>query len=121
MRFYSKKENGFYDNTIHETLPDDAVEITDNEYVELLDGQASGKIIIADDYNNPILIDRPAPSNDELATQARYQRNKLLSECDWTQLPDNKADKAWKVYRQALRDITSQEGFPSNIDWPVSP
>lgn len=51
----------------------------------------------------------------------RQERNRLLSESDWTQTPDATADKqAWLVYRQALRDITTQTD-PINIVWPVPP
>lgn len=48
----------------------------------------------------------------------RAERNKLLADCDWTQLPDASADAAaWAVYRQALRDIATQTD-PFNIVWP---
>ena len=48
----------------------------------------------------------------------RAERNKLLAECDWTQLSDAPVDAAaWATYRQALRDITSQAN-PFNIVWP---
>ena len=48
----------------------------------------------------------------------RAERNKLLADCDWTQLPDASADAAaWATYRQALRDITTQAN-PFNIVWP---
>ena len=48
----------------------------------------------------------------------RAERNKLLADCDWTQLPDASADAAaWVTYRQALRDITTQAN-PFNIVWP---
>lgn len=51
----------------------------------------------------------------------RQERNRLLSESDWTQTPDATADKqAWLVYRQALRDITTQTD-PINIVWPIPP
>lgn len=51
----------------------------------------------------------------------RNKRNKLLSESDWTQARDLVLpnDSAWTAYRQALRDITLQEGFPFNVEWPV--
>ena len=57
------------------------------------------------------------------AAQMRSQRNRMLAECDWTQLSDSpEANKAaWATYRQALRDITKQAGFPWDIEWPVSP
>ena len=54
-------------------------------------------------------------------TVVRAERNKLLADCDWTQLPDASADAAaWAVYRQALRDITDQSD-PFNIQWPTMP
>ena len=57
-----------------------------------------------------------------LAAEARAQRNTLLAASDWTQVADAPVDQAaWATYRQALRDITSQEGFPEAITWPVAP
>jgi hypothetical protein len=54
--------------------------------------------------------------------EVRHQRNDLLSACDWTQLPDSPADhEAWAAYRQALRDVTAQEGFPWDVVWPEAP
>lgn len=51
----------------------------------------------------------------------RSNRNLLLQESDWTQLPDSPADKtAYEVYRQQLRDVTTQSD-PFNIVWPVKP
>lgn len=59
---------------------------------------------------------------DSLAASARAQRNRLLAETDWTQVLDAPVDRtAWATYRQALRDISSQEGFPSVITWPLKP
>ena len=52
----------------------------------------------------------------------RADRNKRLADCDWTQLPDAPVDaQAWATYRQALRDITAQAGFPWDVQWPVAP
>ena len=51
----------------------------------------------------------------------RSQRNRLLAESDWTQLPDAPVDaEAWAEYRQALRDITNQPD-PFAIVWPQTP
>lgn len=55
-------------------------------------------------------------------TQREYQeivlRDSLLEESDWTQMPDSPLSEerkgAWAEYRQELRDITKQEGFPNN-------
>lgn len=52
----------------------------------------------------------------------RETRNDLLKDSDWTQLPDSHADKVtWATYRQELRDVPSQSGFPNNINWPKKP
>ena len=53
--------------------------------------------------------------------EVRQQRNQLLTDCDWTQLPDAPVDAAiWATYRQALRDIT-QQSDPFNLTWPQKP
>lgn len=52
----------------------------------------------------------------------RQKRNKLLAGSDWTQLADAPVDKTvWATYRQALRDVPAQAGFPWDIQWPVEP
>jgi len=63
------------------------------------------------------------PSDELLAKQARSDRSILLQASDWTQLPDvpQTLKDAWATYRQALRDITVQSGFPRNIVWPTQP
>jgi hypothetical protein len=62
---------------------------------------------------------------DLLARNARDERDQKLSECDWTQLPDSPLDnntkESWATYRTALRDITNQAEFPTNIIWPTAP
>jgi hypothetical protein len=67
----------------------------------------------------------PTMSQEEiqqLGTGARSDRNRLLTESDWTQVLDAPVDQnACAIYRQALRDIPQQEGFPTSIDWPVKP
>ena len=63
-----------------------------------------------------------AMKDAEQAANVRSTRNSMLKDCDWTQIADSTADKeAWATYRQALRDITAQAGFPWTIDWPVAP
>ena len=60
--------------------------------------------------------------DEEKAGQVRAERNGLLTASDWTQVADAPVDKAaWATYRQALRDVTGQEGFPWTIDWPTQP
>jgi len=46
----------------------------------------------------------------------------LLKESDWTQVADAPVDQsAWADYRQALRDVPQQEGFPQEVVWPNPP
>lgn len=62
---------------------------------------------------------RPA---DEIAAEVRFKRDRLLAESDWTQVADAPVDQtAWATYRQALRDIPQQAGFPENVTWPDEP
>lgn len=61
MYFYDKSTNGFYIDGFHK-IPNGAIEITEETYRTLLDGQASGKKIIANKQGNPILVD-PQPSD----------------------------------------------------------
>jgi hypothetical protein len=59
---------------------------------------------------------------DAQAADIRSQRNTLLAQSDWTQLADSPADQqAWAAYRQQLRDIPAQAGFPQSINWPSQP
>jgi hypothetical protein len=59
---------------------------------------------------------------EQQAKQLRIERNLMLANCDWTQISDATVDKAvWATYRQALRDVTTQTGFPWTITWPDAP
>lgn len=59
------------------------------------------------------------------ASSVRKIRNNLLSESDWTQLNNSPLEEdkknSWRSYRQCLRDISSQVGFPWKINWPLKP
>ena len=63
-----------------------------------------------------------AGANDRAAAEVRTERDAKLTQSDWTQVADAPVDKAaWATYRQALRDIPSQAGFPNEVTWPVEP
>ena len=77
-------------------------------------------------YTNYVAVDLPPEActalDDQQAAAVRTDRNSRLAACDWTQVADAPVDKAaWATYRQELRDITSQPGFPWEITWPVAP
>lgn len=61
----------------------------------------------------------------QILNEIRDLRNRLLLESDWTDLPNSPLSETkkqeWLDYRQELRDITLQSGFPDNIIWPVKP
>ena len=65
--------------------------------------------------------------DDMAAKTRRGERDTLLANSDWTQMPDSalsdEVKAAWATYRQALRDITSHASFPhlADSDWPVAP
>lgn len=60
-----------------------------------------------------------------VSNDVRIKRDEKLAACDWTVLTDSPLTTAkkteWKTYRQALRDITSAEGFPHDVTWPSEP
>jgi hypothetical protein len=60
---------------------------------------------------------------DSQAHRVRVNRTLRLQASDWTQGKDiaNEVSTAWATYRQALRDVPSQEGFPWNVTWPETP
>ena len=106
--------------------------------VEQLDGKWYTKYILG-----PVFADTPATdttpaqtaaeqetayraSKDaEQAKNVRASRDSKLKDCDWTQLDDtplsNTVKATWAIYRQALRDVTTQAGFPQTITWPDAP
>jgi hypothetical protein len=85
--------------------------------VEQVDGRWFTKYSVAD------LDDEAKAAKDaEQAKAVREQRNQKLKDTDWTQVADAPGDKAaWATHRQALRDITSQAGFPWTVNWPAQP
>lgn len=86
-------------------------------------------------YVDPVLVNgvwmegwviTPASSEEiaqrtaDMAQNVRSERDALLAQCDWTQLPDSPADKPrWAAYRAKLREVTDQPGFPTNVVWPT--
>lgn len=64
----------------------------------------------------------PVGNIEDLANQIRSERGNLLIASDWTQVADAPVDKAaWATYRQALRDVPTQAGFPWEVTWPTQP
>lgn len=61
-------------------------------------------------------------ATENKSTEMRALRNALLSESDWSQVADAPVNKAkWAEYRQSLRDVPAQPGFPWSVTWPALP
>jgi hypothetical protein len=85
--------------------------------VEQIDGIWYTKYSVSD-----MDADTIAAKDAEQAKAMRDQRNTKLAESDWTQLADSTVDKAaWAAYRQELRDVPAQTGFPWEVTWPTQP
>ncbi len=62
------------------------------------------------------------PRIEVVTEKVRLLRNNLLANTDWTQVNDAPVDKVvWATYRQALRDLPTQSGFPNQVVWPTKP
>jgi len=103
---------------------------TDFDEAKTVDLQSSGGL--ADEaYLRRTLEFYGYPVGDELLTDedraeaARKKRDQLLSDTDYLLMPDYPLEaaelEAVKTYRQALRDVPEQAGFPSAIEWPSKP
>jgi hypothetical protein len=106
--------------------------------VEQIDGKWFTKHVLG-----PIFTDRPATETEPAQTAAeqeaaykaqkdaeqskamREQRSQKLKETDWVVVKHLERNEnipgAWEVYRQALRDVPTQQGFPWNVTWPEEP
>jgi hypothetical protein len=63
-----------------------------------------------------------ASAAEKASAGTRAERDRLLAASDWTQVKDATVDQAaWAAYRQALRDLPQQSGFPQNVVWPSKP
>jgi hypothetical protein len=77
--------------------------------------------------NNELIEKEPVISAEVKYRVAKEKRNLLLTDSDWTDTLSSKTRlgddlyNAWQAYRQALRDLTKQEGFPQNVVWPTKP
>lgn len=79
------------------------------------------------DYDSKTWVD-PLPPEKRYSMECNKvltERNKLLYQSDWTQIPNNplpfEKQQEWNAYRQQLRDITTQENYPYKVDWPIQP
>lgn len=125
--FYSASTCGFYTPDINPVIPADAVEITEEYYQSLLEGQSNGLQIVADTQGYPIHI-TPAP-RAPTAEQNQQKASRLLYNTDWTAISDmglptasprltNQAE--FIAYRQEIRQIAVYP-LAGELIWPTLP
>ncbi|ELE6492482.1 tail fiber assembly protein [Enterobacter hormaechei] len=130
--YFSESELGFYCDEVNESMPVDAVEISEDVYLSLLEGQSKGKFISADSAGTPVLTDPPEPTQVELVAQAEDKRTTLMEEANASITPlQDAADldiatdeemeslRAWKRYRVLLNRVDTSK--VPDIEWPDKP
>lgn len=83
--------------------------------------EADYQLALSEAWQGEVTVEEVPETADEI----RARRDRLLAATDWAVLPDSPLDgtsqTALKAYRQALRDVPQQEGFPGTITWPEMP
>jgi hypothetical protein len=110
-------------NALTKALDTLEIVVKDNTYYQLIKYDSDNQWHTIDDLTaeQKQIYDQAVIDYD--GKQVRLQRNIKLSETDWTQaedIPQTTRD-LWKPYRQALRDLTNQSGFPYDVVWPEKP
>ena len=114
--------NGWYESSIHSTIPEPNIEVPEIVYRQLSSQQRIGQVITVVDGKAE--LSSPA---DRVLTwdDIKRQRDGLLLKSDWSQTIDAPItpdiQKAWQVYRQALRDIPETYTNVADVVWPTPP
>jgi hypothetical protein len=129
------------------TAPENAIMLqkTENELIKLYDGDVINSYVEVDTLELVNFPEQPSkfhtwnwetkqwqePENyqqllfNEAAGKVKQERQRLLATTDWTDTVSASTRlenyNAWQFYRQQLRDITTQEGYPFNVIWPTQP
>ena len=130
--FYSQKENGFF--TDLNKAPSDAVEITTDEWLLLLDGQDNGMKIVSNQEGYPVLTEQPPLSKENLIALVELKKRKLINEANEHMNSRQRTGKAaigrlkgeelaqynlWLDYLDAL-ELVDPSSAP-DIEWPTPP
>lgn len=128
-KYFSIRSSGFYTGELREsydkagTWPNDAVEVSDADEISIRAAISKKETIshtLAGWVFKPYMR-----SDDEFAQDCRKKRDDLLAACDYMAMSDYPLTPSAKGelinYRQALRDVTTQAGFPADPVWPATP
>lgn len=107
--------------------PKDAEDVRDLKLETVTDefGQEIQQVVIDEELRAARIAEDALAADESKTRQMRQQRDALLAQCDWTQLPDSPLSEAkkseWQTYRQALRDLPANITDIDNIVWPTKP
>lgn len=132
-KYYSPSINGFYSFEINGTsIPEDAVEITDEAWLNLLKEQSEGKVIAAGENGMPLANDAPPLTSAQLIEIAESQKALLMAQATVAIAPlqdavdldeatdsENTQLTAWKKYRVLLNRVNTS--MAPDITWPNKP
>ncbi|MBI6657272.1 phage tail protein [Pseudomonas carnis] len=134
MLYYARTTGGFYDDEVHQSIPADAVKITQDQRAALLIGEAAGRKISSDTKGFPVLVNREPPSDEILIAQARQWRDTEIDSLNWLRERHRDEVDAGRTttltaaqfgelidYIQQLRDWPASGGFPKTDARPAAP
>lgn len=111
----------FAENITEENREEETVYFYDEYQIETKN-RPTLKISVEKNFDSWMAKAKQAET-DVLAAEIRRKRNSMISETDYFFLTDREIDAetkaALEAYRQELRDITDQKGFPYNVKWPI--
>ncbi|MBK5299728.1 MULTISPECIES: tail fiber assembly protein [Gammaproteobacteria] len=120
--YFSEQTAGFYDPKIHRTMPDDAVEVTRETYLELLAARSAGLLVKLDEGGAPIIVGPPEPSAELIASAEREWRDIAISQVQWLinrHRDEVELDLATTLTAAQFSELLAY--VQSLRDWPVSP
>lgn len=111
--------DGAVEFLVEATVNGQAFDEITHTYVESKEDDINEACRVWLDSNTPTAFVEYQPDDEELALKVRKERDDLLAATDWWAVQDRTMTEAERQYRQALRDITTQQGFPHEVEWPT--
>ena len=112
-----EKLKGWYCDDVHDTIPTPNIEVTEEVWRKAIQDNVNA-------YVGDTFVYKDFRTTEQKTSDKREYRDMLLKESDWTQFGDSPLSDSkkteWATYRQSLRDLPAQSGFP-NIDMPTKP
>lgn len=112
-----EKLKGWYCDDVHDTIPTPNIEVTEEVWRKAIQDNANA-------YVGDTFVYKDFRTTEQKTSDKREYRDMLLKESDWTQFGDSPLSDSkkteWATYRQSLRDLPAQSGFP-DIDMPTKP